>query len=64
MADRVEVDLDRYDSETISKAFWLQEYIRRHGIDGIHYMFHARTVARNEGPRDLADNISNEFRRL
>lgn len=59
-----EVDLSRFSPETVDKAFWLQEHIRRNGIEGINYMFHARTEARTRGPRVVADNISNELRKL
>lgn len=64
MSDYEEVDLSRFDSDTIDKAFWLQEHIRRHGVEGINYMFHARTHARTRGPREVADQIDREISRL
>lgn len=64
MADYEEVDLSRFDSDTINKAFWLQEHIRRHGVEGIHYMFHAKSEARTRGPREVVDHIDREIARL
>lgn len=68
MADDFEgwktVDLDEYDQEVISKAFWLQEHIRRYGIDGIYFSRRAREIARVHGPKDVANSIDRELRKL
>lgn len=58
------VDLDAYDDEVIAKAFWLQEHIRRYGIDGIHYTRRAREIARIHGSDTVADFIDDELRKL
>jgi hypothetical protein len=58
------VDLSEYDDEVISKAFWLQEHIRRYGIDGIYFTRHARSVAIQDGSDTVADFIDRELNRL
>lgn len=58
------VDLNAYDDEVISKAFWLQEHIRRYGIDGIYFTRRARNVAVQEGPDTVANFIEAELRKL
>lgn len=68
MADDFEgwksVDLGSYDDETIAKAFWLQEHIRRYGIDGIHFSRRARRVAEVSGPKIIANEIDKELKKL
>lgn len=58
------VDLDDYDDEVIAKAFWLQEHIRRYGIDGIHFSRRAKHVAEVQGPKIVADEIDKELKKL
>lgn len=58
------LDLSQYDDEVVSKAFWLQEHIRRYGIDGIYFTEHARTVAEREGPDIVAKHIDNQLKKL
>ena len=58
------VDLDNYDSSTITKAFWLQEKIRRDGIEGIGFMQAGRNVAISNGPSMTARKISKQLNRL
>jgi hypothetical protein len=58
------LDLSQYDEEVVAKAFWLQEHIRRYGLDGIQYSEVGERVAADEGPEIIAANISKEFRKL
>lgn len=58
------VNLDEYDDEVLAKAFWLQEHIRRHGIDGIQYSRRARDIARIHGTDTVADFIDDELNKL
>lgn len=58
------VDLSQYDDETVAKAFWLQEHIRRYGIDGIHFTKRAKRVAEVQGPKIVAHEISQELKKL
>jgi hypothetical protein len=30
--------IDEHGEENVRKAFWLQEHIKKEGIDGIHFM--------------------------
>lgn len=59
-----DVDLSEYDEETLAKAFWLQEHIRRYGIDGIHFMWRARGEAHRSGPEQVADAIESELKKV
>lgn len=53
------------DSETIRKAFWLQEYIKEHDIpDAVHYMRNAQLWAEKRGDEEVAKQISAHFRAL
>lgn len=58
------VDLSEYDDEVIAKAFWLQEHIRKNGLDGIHYMRQAERVAEEGGPLIVAHEIGKELKKL
>lgn len=57
------VDLSQYDDELIEASFWLQEHIRREGIEAVPFMDRAEIYAYDEGPDVVADNISQELRR-
>lgn len=57
------VDLSAYDQETIAKAFWLQEHIRRYGIDGIHYSRVGVETADKKGPPLIAAFIEAELKK-
>lgn len=58
------VDLDSYSDETIAKAFWLQEKIRRDGIEGIGFMSRGARAWIDDGPDTVADVISRQLRGL
>jgi len=58
------VDLDDYDGATIEKAFWLQEKIRRDGIEGIGFMQAGRNVAVARGGPMVARKISKHLKRI
>lgn len=57
------VDLSAYDDETIAKAFWLQEHIRRYGIDGIYYSRTGVETADKQGPALVAAFIEAELKK-
>lgn len=63
-ADYKSIDLSQYDDEVIAKAFWLQEHIRRYGIQGIYFSETALGVARTRGPDIVADSIGRELKKL
>lgn len=58
------VNLDEYDDEVVAKAFWLQEHIRRYGIQGIYFSETAVGVAEREGPDIIADHIDRQLKKL
>jgi hypothetical protein len=35
--------IDQYGEDNVKKAFWLQDEIRKDGLDGIHFMKYAET---------------------
>jgi len=58
------VDLDAHPDDVITKAFWLQRHIHVHGIEGIHFMQHARRTEAEDGDRTVAGNISARLQKL
>lgn len=58
------VDLSQYDDELIEAAFWLQEHIRREGIEAVPFMDRAEVYARQDGPEQVAEDISHQLRWL
>lgn len=61
MAD---VDLDNWDPTHVYLAFWLQDRIRRRGLDGIGYAAMAERWAVKNAGDETADEISKELRKL
>lgn len=57
-------NLDNYDQETLQMAFWLQGYLYRNGIEGIHFMEKAEEWAENNAADITADRITQELNRL
>lgn len=58
-----EVDLDKIDDDVLDAAFWLQEHIRRDGIDAVPFMDMAYRRAK-DGDQDVAEAIDREFSKL
>jgi hypothetical protein len=58
------VRLADYDEGTIEAAFWLQEHIRKNGIDAVRFMETAEAQVRDQGPDTVADKISSEIQKL
>ncbi|SEL17689.1 hypothetical protein [Haloferax larsenii] len=58
------VDLDRWHPTHVYLAFWLQDKIKREGLEGIHYMEHARDWAERNAGDETADAISKELSKL
>lgn len=58
------VDLDQYDPETLTKAFWLQAKIKRDGIEGIGFMEDAHKWNRGHAADTVADNIDLQLNSL
>lgn len=58
------MDLRDFEPEVVEKAFWLQEHIRRHGIEGIHFMRDGRKHTEKTAADTLADSIENRLRKL
>lgn len=52
------------DKETLNKAFWLQQHIKRHGLDAVEYMQEAREWARDAGARTTAEYIFREVQKV
>jgi len=58
------LDLSNYDDEVLAKAFWLQEHIRRTGLDGVNYSEVGKGVADDVGSDVVAQEISKELKSL
>lgn len=58
------VDLDNWHPTYVYLAFWLQDKIKKEGLEGIHYAQQAREWARDNAPEETADAISKELRKL
>jgi len=58
------VNLENYDEEVVAKAFWLQEHIRRTGLDGVNYSAVGEGVAENVGDDVVANEIDKELKSL
>jgi len=48
--------------DTLQKAFWLQEHIRREGIDAVKFMSAAREYAERHGEDTIAGYIERELK--
>ena len=60
----VDVDLESYDNDTIAKAFWLQEKIRRDGTPAVKYMATARKLVVARGSNVVAKHVNASLKRL
>lgn len=58
------VNLSDYDDDVIAKAFWLQEHIRRTGLDGVNYSQVGEGVAEEIGDDVVAQEIDKELKTL
>jgi hypothetical protein len=52
---------DIADKETLAKAFWLQQHIKRHGLDAVGYMERAREWVGDAGNRTVSEYIHQEM---
>lgn len=52
---------DKYGSDNVTKAFWLQERIKERGLDGIHFMEEAEVKAKQVGPMITHQAIRSEL---
>lgn len=53
--------VNEYGEENVRKAFWLQEEIKKDGIDGIHFMRVAEEYAEQNGPLHVSKAIRDKF---
>jgi len=60
MAD-IDTLVARHGEENVKKAFWLQQKIKREGLDGIGYMEDAKDRVRQMGPLLIKKAIEDEF---
>ena len=58
------VNLSDYDDEVVAKAFWLQEHIRRTGLDGVNYSEVGESLAEEVGDDVVAQEIDKELAKL
>ena len=58
------VNLSDYDEDVIAKAFWLQEHIRRTGLDGVNYSQVGEGIAETQGDDIVAQEISKELKKI
>jgi hypothetical protein len=56
-----DLDLAKYDPETLAKAKYVQDKIFERGLKPVRFMRTAAWYARREGPRLIAREIRREF---
>lgn len=60
-----EDDLDelisRFGEDNVQKAFWLQDEIRKDGLDGIHFMQHAESKVSEVAPLIVYQSVRSEM---
>lgn len=58
------VDFTEHSPETIRKAFWLQEKIRREGTPAVRFMATAEQTLERQAPEIVERHISASLKRL
>lgn len=59
------IDLAEFtDRTTLQKAFWLQQHIKKEGIDAVQYMQAAEMWAETDGADEIKDSINRRLRML
>lgn len=46
--DEIQALIDTFGEGNVTAAFWLQQHIKKHGLDGIGYMKYARGNANSQ----------------
>lgn len=58
------VDLSEFDDETIQKALWLQQKIKRDGLDAVRFIAAARTHLQREAPGIVSKHLNRTLKRI
>lgn len=55
--------IDRYGEGNVRKALWLQDEIRKDGLDGIHFMEYAESNAKDYASLIVYQSIRSELKK-